>query len=172
MGGSAPNEDQTRRFCLFGVFSHHFGRPQNSFKKTTSGIVEWCYWMRFAQKPKELGQWLRSQRQNSSLMRFWCASKSGSYHQMAVVPWFLSLFGWSKVVDVGFQGQEIHWCNCFDRISLGNGLIVFFGKSKQPALISQRNQSHYHISESAKFIPIILGPIIPICSQIHRFILL
>ena len=37
-------------------------------------------------------------------------SKSGNSHQMAVVSWFLNLFGSFKDVDIASKGQGIHWC--------------------------------------------------------------
>jgi len=55
-------------FCLFGVFSCHFERPQNLLTKLFSGILEGCIGMRFPQRAKKLAQWLRSRRSNSPLM--------------------------------------------------------------------------------------------------------
>ncbi len=42
-------------------------------------------------------------------------SKSGNSHQMAVVPWFLNLFGCFEDVDMGFQGQGVQWNALFYR---------------------------------------------------------
>ena len=68
MGGSAPIQEKSRRFCLFGVFPCHFGGPQNNSRKLLSGILEWFKWLRFALKAKQLVLWLRSRRRCSSLM--------------------------------------------------------------------------------------------------------
>ena len=65
IGGSAPNEKEMDVFCLFGVSSCHFGRPQNLLTKLFSGILEGCIWMRWA---KKFAQGLRSRRGNTSLM--------------------------------------------------------------------------------------------------------
>ena len=81
----------------------------------------------------------------------WCAfdalSKSGNSYQMPVVPLFLHLFGYFKLVDVGFQGQGIHWWNLFDRTPSGDGWIALFSNSQKCALNFQRHKSHHHISE-------------------------
>jgi len=68
IGGSTPNEKEMDVFCLFGVFSCHFGRPQNLSTKLFSDILEGCIWMRFPWRAKKLAQWLRSRRSNSPLM--------------------------------------------------------------------------------------------------------
>jgi len=68
MGGCAPNEKEMDVYCLFGVFSCHFGRPQKFWRKLCSGILEGSIGIMFPQRAKKLAQWLRGRRSNTSLM--------------------------------------------------------------------------------------------------------
>jgi len=51
-----------------GSFPAILGGPQSHTCKIHSGILEQCYWVRYAQEPSQLDEWLRCRRRSSSVM--------------------------------------------------------------------------------------------------------
>ena len=64
---------------------------KHGIMKFLSGILKWCYWMRFAQTESDLALWLRDRRSNSLMMALMA-------HQISLILLFLLLQTF-KLVD-------------------------------------------------------------------------